>query len=114
MEMDEIDILALSMLRHFKQVQNTQKSRLACQLRRDIRKSNGFHGVDLDRALFHAISSANSHMRAHPDSNAAGDLSPTNSFSKPFGKHHGKSLQLQTLSSPSIGKISATSCNKMI
>jgi hypothetical protein len=44
----ELDILASAVLRYFEQVEATQKSRLARQIWRNIRKSDRFDGVHLD------------------------------------------------------------------
>jgi hypothetical protein len=43
-----MDILASAGLRYFEQVEDTQKSRLARQFWRNIRKSDRFDGVHLD------------------------------------------------------------------
>jgi hypothetical protein len=80
------------MLRDFKQVQYTQKSRLASQLWSDIRKSDRLDRIDLDFAFLHPISSACAYVGTSPDSNTARDLSTTNALAESLGKEHAESL----------------------
>src|ERR1700678_2238692 len=94
------------MLRYLEQVQHTQKSRCARQLRSDIRKSDGFDRVHLDLAILHAVSATHRNVGIHPESDAARNLSAANSLAKPFGKHHNDSF--------ASGSPPATSCRLAI
>ena len=95
MEADEIDVLASAVLRYLEQVQDTQESRLTCQLRCNVRKTDRFDRFDFDLAFLHTVSRADFYMRAHPYPDAARDLSATNSLTKPLGKHHAENLLLR-------------------
>src|ERR1700684_643006 len=88
MESNEIVILSLTVLRDFEQRVQIRKARLAHQFGSDIGEINGFYRIDYDLALFHGIAPAHFHMRMHPDSDAARDISPANSVAKPLGEHH--------------------------
>ena len=94
MEPDKIDILSFAMLRDLEQVDETQKSRLARQSRRDIRETDGLDGIYFDLTFFHAISFAYSNVWTRPYSDAASDFSAANAVAKPLGEHHDASLPL--------------------
>src|ERR1700689_3393432 len=94
------------MLSYLEQVQHTQKSRCARQLGSDIRKSDGFDRVHLDRAILHAVTGTHRNTRIYPESDAARNLSAANSLAKPFGKHHSDSF--------ASGSLSAASCRLAI
>lgn len=86
--MDEIDVLSLSVLRDFQQIEHSEKTRCLCQLRRDIRKPDWRDRIDFDLPFFHRISSAGFHVEPFPDTDAARDFSSTNSLSQTLGEKH--------------------------
>ena len=92
MEPNQVDPFAFAVLRNLKQIDDTEETRLPRQLRGDIRKTDRLDRVNLDLAFFHWVSAADSDARAHPYSDAAGDLSPANTLAKTLGEHHEKSL----------------------
>jgi hypothetical protein len=91
-EPNQIDILAFTVLRNLKQIDDAKETRLARQLRSDIRKADGLDRVHLDLTFFHTVAGAHWDVRAHPYSDTARDFSATNSVAKPFGEHHEESL----------------------
>src|SRR5580658_7877792 len=92
MEADQVDILSSTMFRHLKQVQNTQKPRLASQFRSNIRKPDRLNRVHLNLAFLHAVPGTHPHPRTHPDPHTARNLPALHPVPKPFGKHHAESL----------------------
>jgi len=91
-ESNQIDPFAFPMLRNFEQIDDAEETRLPRQLRSDIRKTDRLDRVNLDLAFFHWVLAADSDVRPHPYSDAAGDLSPANTLAKTLGEHHEKSL----------------------
>jgi hypothetical protein len=89
-------------LRYFEQVEDTQKSRLARQFWRNIRKSDRFDGVHLDLAFPYSVSDTHCDVRTHPDSDTARDLSATDSLAKTLGEHHAESLILRIHREPAL------------
>jgi hypothetical protein len=87
-ESDQVNVLPFAVLRDLEQVEDSEKSRLASKVRSDVGKSYRFDRVYFDLALFHPVTCAHSYMGPHPDAHAAGDLSATNTFTQPSGKHH--------------------------
>src|SRR5271167_4363419 len=96
----QINILAPAVLGDFEQVQHTQKPRLPCQLRSNIRKPDRLDRIHLDLALAHAVPPAHLHMRTHPDPHAARNLAAPNPLAQPPCKHHGEILLRRTAPSP--------------
>jgi hypothetical protein len=92
-EPNQIDILALSVLRDLEQIDQPQEAGLPRQLRSDIRKTDRFDRIHLDLALFHWVSAADFDVGARPYADAARDFSAANALAKPLGKHHEESLQ---------------------
>ena len=92
METNQINILPLTMLRDLEQVDETQETRFPRQLRSDVWKADRLDGIHFDLAFLHAVPGSHFHVRANPDSDAAGDFTATNSPAKTFGEHHGESL----------------------
>jgi hypothetical protein len=88
MEPDQIDVVALTVLCHLEQIDETQESRLARQFRRDVGKADGLDRIHFDLTFFHTVPGAHSHMETLPDSNTAGDFSAANSLAKPLGECH--------------------------
>lgn len=93
MEPNQIDILALTVLRDFKQIDDTKETRLSRQLWSNFKKPDRLDRIHLDLTFVHSVPDAYFDMRASPDSDAASDFSETNSIAKTFGEHHKKSLQ---------------------
>ena len=80
------------MLRNPEEIQDSEKTRLTCELWRDIGKPNHFDRVDLDLTFLHAISAAYRYVQTHPDSDGSGDLSTANSLAESLGKQHVENL----------------------
>src|SRR5579859_7586993 len=78
------------MLGHLEQIEDTQKSRRARQLRSDIGQADRLNRVDFDFAFLHAVTGADPHMGTRPYAYAAGDLSAPHSIAQPLGEHHAK------------------------
>ena len=93
MESNEVNVLALSVLRDLKQINYAQETRLPRQRWSNLKKANRFDGIYLDLTFLHAIAGAHLYARTLPDSDAAGDFSMTYSLAKAFGEQHKESLQ---------------------
>jgi len=91
-EPDEIDVLASTVLRDLKQIQDTQKSRLSRQLWSDIRKTDRLNRIHFDLTFIHTVPGAHSDVGTRPYADTASDFSPANSLAKPLGEHHEESL----------------------
>src|SRR5262249_48568978 len=91
-EPDQINVLALSMLRNFEQIDDTEEARLSGQLRSDIGEADRLDGIDFDLALVHWVAPADFDVRAGPDSDAAGNVSTTDSLAQALGEDHEESL----------------------
>src|SRR5215469_10795163 len=76
----------------FQKVEHTKESRLARQLRSNVRESDWFDRIHLDLTLLHPVPVSDYDVRARPDADAAGDVPAPNSFAKPPGEHHAQSL----------------------
>jgi hypothetical protein len=74
---NQIDILPWAVLRDFKQIDDTQKSRLPRLHRSDIRKTDPLDRIHHDLTFFHAVPVAHFDMRTLPYADAASDLSST-------------------------------------
>ena len=94
MESNEIDILAFTVPGNLQQIDETEETRLARQLRGDIGKTDRLDRIDLNLAFFHAVPDAHFDMGARPDSNAASDFPAANSLAKPLGEHHDEKFTL--------------------
>jgi len=79
-EPNQIDVFTFTVLRNLEQIDKTQETRLACQLRSDIRKTNRRDRIHLDLTFFHAVPDAHFDMGTRPYSDAASDFSATNSL----------------------------------
>jgi hypothetical protein len=93
-ESNQINILAFTVFRNLEQINYAKESRLARQRWSDIRKTDGLNRIHLDFTFFHSVPGACFDVRARPESDAAGDLSATNSFAKALFEHHRESLHL--------------------
>jgi len=91
-EPDEINLIAVAVLGYFEQIDHAQEARLSRQLRSDFLKGDWLDGIYLDLAFFHAVTVADPHVRARPDSDAAGDLPAANPFTQSLGEGHSDSL----------------------
>lgn len=87
-EPDQIDVLALSVLRDLQEIDHTFESRLARQIWSDIRETDRQNRIHLDRTLFHAVAVADLDVRTHPYPDAARDLAATNALPQALGKDH--------------------------
>ena len=92
MKPNQIDILAFTVLRHLEQIDETQETRLSCQLWSNIRKTDRLDRIHFDLTFFHTVPRTHFHARLHPYSDTASDFSATNSFAKTFGEDHEQSL----------------------
>src|SRR5216684_4257775 len=77
-EPDQINILALAVLRDLEEVDHTVETRLSRQLWSDIRKTDRQDRIHFDLTLFHGVADADRHAGTHPYSHAARDFSATN------------------------------------
>jgi hypothetical protein len=89
---NQINIIPAPVLRHLQQIQHSQKSGLARQLRRNVGESNLFDRIHLDEAFFHRVTPTHPHTRTQPDPHAARDFSAPHSFAKSLRKNHAESL----------------------
>ena len=92
MEADEVDVFAAAVFGDFEQVEEAEEAGGAGELRGDVEEADGFDGVDLDLAFFHAVAVAGDHVGAGPDADAAGDFATADAFAKALGEGHGESL----------------------
>ena len=92
MEPNQIDILAFTVLRDFKQIEDTQETRLSRQLWSDIRKTDWGDRIHLDLTLFHAVAGAHVDVGTRPYSDAARDVSAANSLAQALREDHEGSL----------------------
>jgi len=87
-EADQVDVLAFAVLRYFEQVEDTEKSGGAGELRSDFGKADGLDGVNFYFAFFHAVTVADFDVGTHPDADARSDFAAANAFSEALGEHH--------------------------
>jgi len=80
MEPDQIDILTFAMLRDFKQIQDTQETRLASQLGRDVRKTYRRNRIDLYFTFVHGVPATHFDVRMRPYADAARNIAAAYSF----------------------------------
>ena len=95
MEPDQINILALTVLRHLQKIDDTKETRFPRQLWGNIRKTDRLDGINLDFALFHCVSGTDLDMWAGPDPDSASNFSPSNSLAKTPGEYHEEILDQQ-------------------
>src|SRR5688500_12338624 len=72
-ELDEVDVPTLAVLRHLEQVDHAVESRAARQLAGDVVEGNGQDRLHQYMPAFHRIDAADPDMRLRPDPHAAGD-----------------------------------------
>ena len=105
MESDQIDVLALAVLRDLEKVDHTLKARRSRQLRSNIRETDRQDRIYLDLTLLHPVAVADLYVGTHPDADAASDFAVPNSGAQPLREDH--------LESPYFGHtlpISARNC----
>src|SRR5439155_25620501 len=89
-EPDEIDVLALTMLRDFEEVQHAKETRLASELRSNVRETDRLDRIVFDFALVHTIPCAGLDVRMHPYPDAARDVAGTNALPLSLGESQGE------------------------
>jgi len=88
-ESNQVDVFSPAVLCDLKEIQHAQKSGGASQLRSDIGKTDLLDGIDLNlTVLVHAIAPSYLDVRTHPDPNAAGDFTASNTFAQSFREDH--------------------------
>ena len=92
MKVDEVDVFASPMPRHFEQIADTREAALAGQTRRDLFDGDRCDRVDFDLASFERISPAGTNVRTHPDADASFDDTASNAIAQVFREQHRTSL----------------------
>jgi hypothetical protein len=92
-ESNQVNVLALSVLRDLQQIDDAQETRLSRQLWSNLKKANRLDGIYLDLTFLHAVAGAHLCVRTRPDSDAACDFATTYSLAKTLGEYHKESLQ---------------------
>jgi hypothetical protein len=87
-ESDQIDVLALAVLGDLEEINDSLEARGARQVWSDVVQTDRQDRLDLDFTLFHTVSLAGRHMRAHPDADAAGDLTASDSVAQTSCEDH--------------------------
>ena len=90
MEPDQVDVFALAMLCDFEEVEHAKETRLARELRSDIRETDRLDRIDFDFALVHTIPCTGLDVGTHPYPDAASDFSAANALPQTLGENHGK------------------------
>ena len=81
MEPNEVNVFAPAVFCDFQKIEDSQEPGGLSQLGSYIRKPDGFYGIHFDfTVVVNGIPPSNLDMRAHPDADAAGDVTPANSF----------------------------------
>lgn len=91
-EPDQVDILAFTVPRDLQQIADPEEAGLARELRRNLCKFDGLDGVDFYLAFVHPVAATGLDVGTSPDPNAAGNVSPADSFAQAFREDHGESL----------------------
>ena len=86
MEPDQIDVLALAVLRDVEEVDHALETRLPRQLRRDVREIHRQDRIHLDLPLLHAVTVSDLDVRTHPYPDAARDLPSANTVTQALGE----------------------------
>jgi hypothetical protein len=97
----------------FEQVQHTEKTGFARELRSDVGKAVRLDRVDFNLAFFHAVARAHVDAWTHPDAVAAGDVTAADTVAKAFGEGHAEIAlpQLEVIS-PASGNGGQVSSRK--
>ena len=92
MEPDQIDVLAVTVLRDLEEVDHTVETRFPRQLWRDVGEADRLDRIHLDLTLFHAVAGAHVDVGTRPYSDAARDVSAANSLAQALREDHEGSL----------------------
>jgi hypothetical protein len=87
-ESDQIDVLALAVLGDLEEINDSFEARGARQVWSDVVQTDRKDRLDLDFTLFHTVALAGRHVRAHPDSDAAGDFTASYSVTQTSCEDH--------------------------
>lgn len=88
MKSNQVNILALPMLRDFEQIDHSEEPGLSRQRWSDIYETDLFDRIHFDLAFVHSVSRTDFNVGALPDSNAAGNLSAPDPFAQTLCEHH--------------------------
>ena len=88
MKTNQIDVVALTVFSHLKQIEHAQETRLSRQRWRNIGKSDQSDRIDLDFSLSHSITLAFFYVGARPYSDAASYFPLNNSFAEALCEDH--------------------------
>ena len=91
-EVDQVDILARSMLRHFQKIDNAQKAGASRQFGRDVRQRNPPDRGHFNEPFAQSVTSADLDTRPTPYPHAAGDFAAHDWRAKSLGEHHSLNL----------------------
>jgi len=90
-ESDQIDVLALAVLRDLEEVNHTLETRRSRQLWSDIRETDRQDRIYLDLTLLHPIAVADLYVGTHPYADAASDFAAPNSVAQALREDHSES-----------------------
>jgi hypothetical protein len=91
-ESNQIDVLALAVLRDLEEVDHALETRRSRQLWSDIRETDRQDRIDLDLTLFHPVAVADLYMGTHPNADAASDFAAPNPVAQALREDHLESL----------------------
>jgi len=91
-EPDQIDVLALAVLRDLEEVDHPLETRLPREVWRDVFEADRQDRIHLDLTLFHAVAVADLDVGTHPYADAARDFAAPNSLAQALGEDHSESL----------------------
>jgi hypothetical protein len=91
-ESDQIDVLALTVLRDLEEVEHTFETRRSRQLWSDIRETDRQDRIYFDLTLLHPVAVADPYVGTHPYADAASDLAAPNSVAQALREDHLESL----------------------
>ena len=89
-ESNQVDVLSLSMLRDFQEVEHAKETRGECKLRCDVRETDLLDRIHLDLTFVHAIPRARLDVRAQPYAHATSDVAAANPVAQPLGEGHNR------------------------
>jgi hypothetical protein len=92
-EANQVNVFTAPVFRNLEQVQDTEESGLARQLRSNIWKPDRFNRIYLDFSFLDAVSRTHPDMGARPDSDAASNFPATYCLAKSFGEGHEESFE---------------------
>ena len=95
MEPNEVNVFPSAVFRDFQKIENAKESGSLGQLGGDIREPDRFDRIHFDFSVcVQPIPPAYLNVRACPDADAAGDVSPANPILQSFGENHEGSVHL--------------------